>query len=310
MESSLRFEYGKLSAPPIDDNLLYYYCSMDTFFKIVDSKKIWLRNLLEMNDPSELALHKINIPDVIYKQYSENKFKFEYANKQNEEAMKTLLLPDAFMYSMGINPIYNNLFFAFCMTNREDALTQWTTYGDDGRGVCLGFKKVSLQNFQLESENFSLQKVQYYRDYNELASTLSKMLLDKIRELSGNDSELKEFAGNLTNNTVPEWTKYKIKDYSNEEETRLVYHKESNQIISNIGADEIDTKYLSDLKFAMRGNKLDIHIEVDVSKLGLATITLGPANDNKIDAIKMYLAQKGFKVERADFHRSSIPYRG
>lgn len=57
--------------------------------------------------------------------------------------------------------------FAFCLSEEADLLSQWRGYADDGRGVCIGFKKEALELYlktKVENNSITLNKVLYSDD--------------------------------------------------------------------------------------------------------------------------------------------------
>lgn len=312
MPASLNFTFGALEEPPHNNDLLYYYCSMDTFASIIRTKRIWLRSLMSMNDPSEMLLHKVNIADAVYKQYLQTPFEFKYVDQVGSNAMHAFLYPPSFLFNAGLNDIKNNIFFALCLSSNGNLLSQWRMYADNGKGVCLGFSKSKIKEFIKDSPNYKLQDIEYYDDIVNIIDAMSKELLDTIQNLYSNNriAELHELRANIPTYFMPNWSKYKKNDYSNENETRLVCHKHSNQFCMNINASEIDRTYIKDIEWASINGKLDLHMELDIKDLGLSTITFGPANETTKEQINLVLAKEELYIPNDKIYKSKIPYRG
>lgn len=311
MEAKLNFSYGVFERPPKDDDLIYYYCSMETFFSIITSKTIWLRNLLEMNDPSELLLHKVNIVDHIINRYKNNLFEFKYIDKENKEALIAYLSSTFFQFTSGINGINNNFFFALCMSSEEDSLGQWRAYADNGKGVCLGFNKHTIKNYIKDKSNLQLQEIEYFDDIDAIIDKICYSMLDEIKEIyrSKDEKQLKEYPYNILSHCMQNWSKYKTCDYSMEKETRLVYKKHTDKMCMNIDAIDIDSDFLSDLEFSILKGQIDLHAQININNLGLSTITLGPLNNTSKCALNMFLAKNSIYVSRDKIYKSLIPYR-
>lgn len=284
---------------------------MDTFSSIIRSKKLWLRNLLAMNDPSELVLHRINIVEEVYKYYRKEPFDFVYGGSENEEALEAYLFPEYTLFNLGMKQTYNNLFFAICMSSEEDSLSQWRMYADNGRGVCIGFDKRKILEYIKDKADYQLQQIEYYQDINDVICQIASDVLTRIKELYVNNSkeELERFRKNITCYCMPEWSKYKIDNYSEENETRLVCRKSTKTIPANANATDIESLFLSDIQWSIRNGELDLHTEVDLLDLGLSTITLGPINNTSKDLLNIILAKEGISIPNTKISKSTIPFR-
>lgn len=306
------FEYGRFEQPPKDENLLYYYCSMDTFASIIKSKSVWLRSLSEMNDPSELILHNVNFAQQIFLHYQKAPFNIKYIDSENEEAMKVLLYPAHCFFSWGANAIHNNLFFAMCMSSQENSLSQWRMYADNGKGVCLGFDKCKIQEYIKDTPDYQLQQIEYFQDVNVVIDEICANALAQIKALhdANDQSGLKDFMNTMLQQCMPEWSKYKVYDYAEEHEIRLVYNKSTKSVPANADNTSIEGEFLSDINWTVRNGKIDLHTELNINDLGLKTITLGPANNNSKGILNIMLAKEGIDIPNSNLYKSAIPYRG
>jgi hypothetical protein len=165
-------------------DLLWHYTSLDTLYNILnnyDNKKpyinMWATHALFLNDPNEDKLLQVA------------------ASKQiSKEAMQEAIGDD-------------NHPFVISFSKKEDDLNQWRSYGDDGRGIAIGF----VTN-KLTSGKYQLQNVEYVSD-KDIKSELI-------------DDDLKDFktTGNLLRliRFVDKGIWFKDKAYSDEEEWRIV----------------------------------------------------------------------------------------
>ncbi len=308
----LALAYGNFEEPKTDNNLLYYYCSMDTFSAIIKSKKVWLRDLRAMNDPSELFLSRIDISPEIIEQYKRQPFDIEFKGEKNERALERLLSPLQLSYSSGFNSTNNNYFFAVCMSDEENSLSQWRMYADNGSGVCLGFEKEKVQNFIKSNTNYSLQEIEYKNDVTEIIKTVGCTILEKIKKdyNSRKEIDLEQFMNELQVQFMSEWTKYKTNDYKGERETRLVYKKHTDQFCMNVNALDISEEFLSNIDWSLRNGGFDLHTAINIGDLGLRTITLGPRNEMTKGTLNIVLAKENIDIPNDKLYRSKIPYRG
>ena len=201
--------------PPI----LYHYCSLNTLSKIVGdvgsygedvnkdcdrsrmSGSLQMTSFHHLNDPSESLMLK--------------KFCGSHGNKER--------------YFNGI--LNRSKTFVFCMSELEDNLTMWRSYGDDGRGVCIGFNASALRsligviynNIPSDSQrniSFDLRRVVYAGSKRCLIkkSRVNSIVFDEVSEnVDPNKLKLKD----LLDRAMSCWS-VKSRDYENEKEWRLI----------------------------------------------------------------------------------------
>lgn len=153
---------------------IYRYTTLNTLFEMLKNNNMRLMGIAGMNDSTEVNF----IEKIIY--------------------------PDA----LPLNPDINNIFISSCSLDKEDDLTQWRLYAEDGKGVCLKF------NINSKKEGFILNKIKYINSKSE-----------EIKKLQNIISEIFSITGSyFVFNTLHEWCHFiKPDDYSVESEVRLLY---------------------------------------------------------------------------------------
>lgn len=112
---------------PSDDDVLYHYCSPETFLIICTTKRLRFSDLFSMNDFMEVhwGYH-------VWEQA---------AGSLIDEVGKDFLdAIDAVIHVSGVKA----LALASCMSRKGDVLSQWRAYGTDGTGYAIGFRAVDL----------------------------------------------------------------------------------------------------------------------------------------------------------------------
>ena len=106
----------------MEKRIYYHYCSVDTFFNIMQTSTIRLGNPLFMNDSAEI----IWLLELLK----------NYVAKNNcAEILKQWNL-----IKQMINKLLQKIDvpFIFCLSKGNDVLSQWRSYADDGKGVAIG----------------------------------------------------------------------------------------------------------------------------------------------------------------------------
>lgn len=305
----ISFSFGVLDKPKHDDDLLYHYCSMDSFVNIIKNKCVWFGNLNSMNDPSEMALNNVNIPNQVFKAYQNNPFEFNHEHNGHVNTMKEYLYPSYMEQGIIGNGKYTNSLFAFCLSPQENELSQWRLYGDNGKGVCLGFSKTKIKEFIEKNDNIFMQEVEYSSSLEDVVNKIVENILRKIKTLSDakDNEKLDEYRLEYVHDVVNEWPKYKVQDYSHEKEVRII-KKVKTSILANTDAIKL-TDDDKKIEIRLRNNELITYIPINLEELGLTTISLGPTNNNRKEMINLLLAKSGIDVKAKRIYKSTIPYR-
>lgn len=122
-------------------DVLYHYCGVDSFMEIVKNKTLRLSYLAHANDFLEIQWAKNLIIDQFKKVFG----KIELGHM--------IIFKEAKLD-----------YYAFCLSEEEDKLSQWRGYADDGTGIAIGFDFNVLLNYLKEKkvdQYISLNKIVY-----------------------------------------------------------------------------------------------------------------------------------------------------
>jgi Protein of unknown function (DUF2971) len=106
------------------NSLIYHYCSATTAEQITRSGKLWFSDITKMNDPNE------------YKYGFE---RLKSSNLVNSSVLDQIQMGQQFQI------------FSASFSTESDCLTLWRCYGDNGKGVAIGFDRDELQQTSLFS---------------------------------------------------------------------------------------------------------------------------------------------------------------
>ncbi|MDE7395269.1 MAG: DUF2971 domain-containing protein [Clostridiales bacterium] len=283
-----------------DEDILYHYCSMDAFIKIIESKKLRLGNVIQMNDPTELSLRSINWIELIYNHYKKApfKFKFLYDNKEFNMAQYLNLM------NYHQDTIRTDSFFVFCMSTLSDDLNQWRVYGDNGNGVCLGFDVANIFDLIEHDSNFTYNELEY-EDLQSIADFATDSMLCKIEDYyrAGDNNGLHKFIENFYSDLEFFVLRYKHPAYKAESEARLIYKKH------NIQKDTAIFQKTDDIIICTDFSDIKTYKEISLSDMKIKNITFGPTNRVPIDNILLFLHANNIEIDSNQIYYSNIPYR-
>ncbi len=282
-------------------SVLYHYCSTETFFAIVSSKKILLSSMSLSNDSMEGRLVSTTFNDFLKESNIDDK---------TQETVKAALnVAEGALDGL-----------AFCLSSKPDLLSQWRGYADDGHGFSLGFSKKYLELLTKKGNEsgaiFGLYKVIYneegqrkilrpiYEDIKKLVDTgcLNEnsyvVLGGTSDELLNKRNEYSKALNKLWDVTQPVLSliyTLKNKAFSEEAEWRL---------LSSF------SRFSGNAKYRTMRDRLVPYREVKFLDLGRKIVTdvyLGPKNITPIHVVKAFLDEFGFKGVK--IHKSSATYR-
>lgn len=269
--------------------ILYHYCSVEKFFKIIESKCLWLTNLKFTNDCSEIK-------------YGRRIF-YDYYQMKTRKSV-----PDEFRILLQIN---HPGAYAFCLSDKANLLSQWRAYADYAKGVSIGFDMGSLgilkqypYNSTIRDHSIGYEKVIYNKQY-------IFNYLDKIGYFKETNNYLHHLF-TLYGNIIPF---IKNESFIEESEWRIVYR----DALYNFSNDEFpdqnnECKHLGEKKYFTRSCDIIPYFELDFSYnlqlLPIKQIMLAPCCDISFNVIKDKLVDANFKdIDKITLSKSGITYR-
>lgn len=244
------------------DKLLYHYCSVDTFKKILENKTLRFSDVMKSNDSKEIVF----LWEKYYKQID--------SQASNKFAVRGL----RFTIEQQLN---NTAYLSLCFSKDDDSLHIWNCYGDGG--IAIGFdvdklklwtKSICMHNYLDPSqpvENTSiaeLREITYYDSDN---------VNDYVREVCKNA----EFVTHNFNQIFKNAPFAKADFFKDEKEVRIIITIFLSENGSNM-LDFVDSntgECMPSIKLESKSNEKFHHIlfcdmPFDVSMI--RSITIGP----------------------------------
>lgn len=292
-------------------NVAYHYTSIDTFLKMLDEVKdnlIFFHGsyISYMNDPTEFKygfnfVHKLLEPieNELLVQGDDRLslfWKTDYIReKQIDMLTKTFQLP-----------------FVVCFSNHKDFLPQWVMYGDNGKGVSLGFdvqnfykvhktkdgqKLIDLTNYdsnELYALRVSYKSICNKHLFNTALSLMYKNYLKKIEKCIDKEAKCKLQLKTLNSIAFYLSALIKHKAYAYESETRILLPRSS----------------YNDVLFKTNGKGQVIpYIHIAINLKRLKKIVIGPCCDFDTTKTMIEVRLKQLGHNDVKVLKSHIPYR-
>ena len=255
------------------NEVVYHYCSVDTFFNIIKNASIWLSDIAKSNDYQEC----VRCREIVNEEME------EYLRDAAEalQAWKT-------WYEIGIESNFSMGTFCVCFSESKDKLSQWRGYAQDGKGIAIGFDKEILEELNQISEFHTAFGKVIYDNPQEYVQGIVE---DNIKKLEYKG--IGHVALELSTNYRMQFPFVKNSGFEEEKEWRAV-------VCSAIGHYNIpssDNFLFSKVKYRTANNKLIPYIEMSFEKAKqsiIKEIFIGPKSEVEIEDIVNFLSFYGY----------------
>ncbi len=280
---------------PKKNELLYHYCSAETFHAICSFKKIRLCDLFTMNDYLEIHWGYSIWERVAGELIEELGFEF-------------IDSIDKIIHTSGLSC----LALASCFSTDGDVLSQWRAYANDGNGYVVGFSAKDLLNLTVKplrveyDENKQLKEVKHF--------------IKSIHKVESELNEGKKFGEDFirTCQTLSfDLASFKNPAFKEEKEIRLIHLVNFIRSNSFLKLEDPGGTYFGklkegeEIKFLMTQNAPKTYIDIDFTNQGkvnpIKEVIIGPKNDVRETAISVYLETLG--IENVTIKKSKASYR-
>ena len=268
-------------------NIIYHYCSVESFRAIIENKTLWLSSVYNLNDYKEIHW----IKDKIFKKIKTSITKDNFIKYKNFEELYSNQLPNVYIASF---------------SEGSDLLSQWRAYANDGFGVAIGFNS----DYFKENKLVQTSSVLYDEEEQEKQIDLILKPLDEIDDNIDIDSlEFSKICKAIITDINNLSAKSKNELFKEEQEVRLIHNP---KIID----DKKNKKFifednLSQMMFrSVCGNLIpyfELKFEEEKKIPAILEIIKGPKNKFINEEAKIFLSNNGFYS--VDIKSSKSSYR-
>lgn len=279
-------------------DIIYHYCTLQGFLGIIQNASLWMSDISKSNDDLECI-------------YGRNQIKHRI--EQEIEANTEAIYEWEMGYEMNSDMHDSMLTYVACFSEKEDCLSQWRGYADDGKGMAIGFnKKVLEQLVKLKNYNLRFAKVIY--DKNEQGRYVERVVKENLKRMG--KTGVRHAALELNTNYRMDFSFYKHPSFVEEEEWRLVLNSMPYGCEMKVGS-----MIFSEPKYRVANGKIISYRELCFSSIKenfVKEIWIGPKTDVELRDIMQVLrryqyydnAESGYNFsEPILITRSSSSYR-
>ncbi|WP_032699938.1 DUF2971 domain-containing protein [Pseudomonas syringae] len=281
-------------APKIAE-ILYHYCSAETFLAICTGKKLRFSDINSMNDSHEMKWGYSIWEEAATQLHAEVGVGVEFLDEV-----------DGIIHASSAR----GLALASCFSKAGDLLSQWRAYGDNGHGYAIGFDSTLLREMaSLPLEILYNREQQIY----EVKNAVQKIYNIKKAQNQSQESDFQLACFQLYIKIAA----LKNPAFQEENEVRLIHMletKASNQsaILVDVGGTAFGQEIAaSRISFSMRDNcpaaYIDLSFECGKFTTPIKEVILGPKNQSIPFGVSIFLETIG--LPSVVIKQSQVPYR-
>ncbi|MCM1508956.1 MAG: DUF2971 domain-containing protein [Ruminococcus flavefaciens] len=299
----------------MSNNTVYHYCSVETFYKIITNKELWLTDVTKSNDSKELELVFDNLTEVLDKRTN-------FLNEIRDDFVPLRL----FKLFLDEFKKIEQLFHICCFSIDSDSLSQWAMYANDATGIAIGFDRKFFQNLKNNSENIDFDKVNYsLKIFLETVNQKLDKLCAMYKKMGKNDySWYLEFMNFVINEITRMAYLYKNQSFKQEHEYRLVYNSkpcvcneisdDKPSITQTFTPKEINVSTdikIGEINYYVSRGRLVSYRPFQINNIGsiINKIVIGPKSRVSIHDLEMILISNGIDLSIHKINLSNSTYR-
>lgn len=313
------------------NDVIYHYCSVDTFNEIISNKCIRLSDLNKTNDYMEKKWISKLIEEALIREFKELDIDIQLREDYwYEDGIENHIsyLKDMMEYFLQ-KPTYIS-----CFSKNSDKLSQWRAYGNNGTGIAIGFDFKKLKKVKCSGENIFIEEVLYKKNkqLEAIQSTVTKavgymlaMFESDTVKVSDNFNiyfieEFDAFCEVICDYLNPLSCYIKNRAFAEEEEVRVFY---SPDIYISMDKEEIDKHFLEEkdinsfslqpIKFQAKNYQIvgytDLVFKNLISDNIITEIVIGPSSKVSEDDIYYLLLSHGYDANSIKVSKSEATYK-
>ncbi len=311
-------------------DIVYHYCSLDTFMSIIENSNIRLSNIKKSNDPTEITYIISVVKKIIVK----------YLDDYNLLVIDDYKLPISLLESK-FEVVFNEYaknFYIICFSEAKDLLSQWIKYANNGTGVAIGFNTKKFLGLQKEPfTGYIFSEIIY--EPNIIKSNIIKFMDREFNNIKECDNDAVK--QNLLIDCIDKIISfifyysilYKHSSYFEEKEWRLIYNpfKQMKEIndkykLFDVFLENDDYKVLDsgfergNMCFIKKGNVISSYFDINFFSIKqdlISEIVLGPKSEIELqdNDLLLFLKINGYDISSIKTNnsillsKSGIPYK-
>ncbi|MBO5333005.1 MAG: DUF2971 domain-containing protein [Clostridia bacterium] len=282
-----------------NDSIIYHYCSVAVFQKIIETNTIWLTHARQTNDVDEGIRYIKPLQSVVNSMSNLSDEEKSIVNSILKEHKERVEFP-----------------YIGCFSTKSDLLSQWRAYGDDGKGVAIGFEVGKIPHYDLLKKEHGncgdipiiIDEIAYDEKNNEVTFIEKIIQACLLIYRKTNNINHAISAGVQGLNLLSVFSKNV--DFEEENEVRMAYFPCYFDLIANLSELPTINANKMELKFRTNRDKLISYYEFNLPQNAIQRIVLGPKCSIDKNQLTLFLNKYSPDVRRKNgIVKSNITYR-
>ena len=302
-----------------NNEIVYHYCSIDSFKSIIEHNCIRLCDVQKSNDSDERTFFENIMKSTI-----------EYFINHPIALTSMSLKPNMYYVPLALRTVAEILsgsssirapIYACSFSMIDDQLSQWRGYADDGYGLSIGFSQ------HLCREHFRNHFGAVHYNYEQAVKASKLIIRNSLVACSQHEQE-ETFKANFILDILRKMEAigifYKSNAFSEEKERRIVMQIDDSIFAatdnsqkytisrSNNWTDNLSPFTISKRCYRISDKRLSSYYELNFEKIKnefICEIILGPKCRTAEDDLKMFLSDFGYNVSKIRIRQSTATYR-
>lgn len=313
------------------DNVIYHYCSVDTFNAIISNKSIRLSDLNKTNDYMEKKWISKLIEEALVREFKELDINIQLREDYwYDDGIENHI---SYLNDM-INYFIHKPTYISCFSKHSDKLSQWRAYGNNGTGLAIGFDYKKLKKVNGFSKNLFMEIVLYKKSkqlqaiQSVVAKTVAYMVnmfeTDKVKVSEDFnvyfEEEFDAFCEVICDYLLPLSCYIKNPAFAEEEEVRIFYSPNLYEDMKKYEIEEIfmqekdiNSFVLQPIRFQARNNQLvgyaDLNYNNFISDNIISEVIIGPSSKVTEQDVFYLLLANGYDACSVKISNSEATYR-
>lgn len=299
----------------LKNNIVYHYCSVETFQKIITNKELWLTDVTKSNDSKELQLVFDKLTEEL-----EQRIKKHYAI--SEEFVPLSMFAEFLKEFRKIE----QLFHVCCFSKDSDSLSQWAMYADNASGVAIGFDSAFFSKLKDFNENIDFCQIRYSSNsFSDITNKKISQLIDMYKRSNEDDySWYLSFMHYVIDDVLKMAYLFKDSSFKQEHEYRIGYNSRPcfcDESVSRTPSftqtfmpNKVNISYdvtLGEIGFYTSRGKLVSYRPLHIKDFGsaIAEIVIGPKSLITVHDIEMLLISNDIDLSVNNIKISNSTYQ-
>lgn len=309
----------------MEEQIVYHYCSLETFKNIIENKCLWICDVQKSNDRAECAV----LPSAVAAELAHRRLSRPgWPPPDTLAARQYNHICNLLRGTLSVTP---RRVYSLSFSRRPDQLSQWRGYADNAAGMCIGFSVSHLQ--QLKRYGFTFQPIYYTQtqldDFAQHYADKIEAYIDRLPDAEQNlcfrehvtiHHEGTDILTDIQNHAPL----FKKEDFSEENEYRLCFsakhrafagdtlHISTIDLAPQLKINPSGQFSLGPLKFRISSAGLQSYYELRFDAPGICDnfireIIIGPKSPVEVDDLYLFLHSCGFCAVTTDENTSQAP---